>query len=323
MPNPLVSSVHVDAALTGMSVAYLQDQRNFVARRVFPVVNVQHRSDKYFVYNQADFLRDSVQLRAAGTESAAADYRLSTATYTAERYALHKDIADEIRFNADEAIDPERDATEFLMQKMLIHEDRKFAQDFMKTGVWDNNKNGSTADFTQFTVSSTDIVSTMDGWGDTIHRGTGKRPNTLVLSRDVYSVFKNNATILESIKYTQRGIATPELLAELFNLDQVIVCDSVYNTAAEGQTAAYDFAVGEDSSFPNSGLLCYVNPNPSILAPSAGYSFVWTPYADAAGGAVMKSFYMDQLASDRIEAEMYWDQKAVSSACALFFYNAV
>lgn len=323
MPNPLVSSVHVDAALTGMSVAYLQDQRNFVARRVFPVVNVQHRSDKYFIYNQADFLRDSVQLRAAGTESAAADYRLSTATYTAERYALHKDIADEIRFNADEAIDPERDATEFLMQKMLIHEDRKFAQDFMKTGVWDNNKNGSTSDFTQFTVSSTDIVSTMDGWGDIIHRGTGKRPNTLVLSRDVYSVFKNNATILESIKYTQRGIATPELLAELFNLDQVIVCDSVYNTAAEGQTASYDFAVGEDSSFPNSGLLCYVNPNPSILAPSAGYSFVWTPYADAAGGAVMKSFYMDQLASDRIEAEMYWDQKAVSSACALFFYNAV
>ena len=323
MPNPLVSSVHVDAALTGMSVAYLQDQRNFVARRVFPVVNVQHRSDKYFVYNQADFLRDSVQLRAAGAESAAADYRLSTATYTAERYALHKDIADEIRFNADEAIDPERDATEFLMQKMLIHEDRKFAQDFMKTGVWDNNKNGSTSDFTQFTVSSTDIVSTMDGWGDIIHRGTGKRPNTLVLSRDVYSVFKNNATILESIKYTQRGIATPELLAELFNLDQVIVCDSVYNTAAEGQTASYEFAVGEDSSFPNSGLLCYVNPNPSILAPSAGYSFVWTPYADAAGGAVMKSFYMDQLASDRIEAEMYWDQKVVSSACGLFFYNAV
>ena len=72
-----------------------------------------------------------------------------------------------------------------------------------------------------------------------------------------------------------------------------------------------------------SGLLAYVNPTPSILQPTAGYTFSWNPYADAAGGALIKSFYMDQLASDRVEAEMYWDQKAVSSSCGLFFYDAI
>ena len=319
MPNPLVGSVHVDAALSNMSVAYVQDKGVFAARRMFPVVPVQHRSDKYYVYNQSDFLRDEVQARAAGTESAGAGYRLTTETYTAERYALHQMISDELLFNADPAIDPERDAVEFITQKMLIHEDRKFDADFMQAGsAWGTKKNGSTSDFTQFTVSSTDIISTIDSFSDEVQKKTGKRPNKLLLSRDVYSVFKNNATILESIKYTQRGIVTPDLLAALFGLSEVIVADSIHESAAEGGTSSLAYNIGGGK-----GLLAYVAPTPSLLTPSAGYTFSWSPFSDAAGGATIKNFRMDELSADRIEGEAYWDQKAVSTDCGLFFYNAI
>mgnify|MGYP001590530490 CR=1 FL=1 len=323
MSNPLVNQVHVDAALSQMSVAYIQNASNFVARKMFPVLPVQYRSDKYFVYSQADFLRDEAQIRAAGVESAGSEYALTTATYTAERYALHKDIADEVRFNADPAIDPERDAVEFLAQKMLIHEDRKFAADFMKTGVWGTDRQGGGVNFANWTVATTDIIAQIDAWGDTIQKATGNRPNKLLLSRDVYAVVKNNATILESIKYTQTGVITQQLLANLLGLDEVVVADGLYNSAAAGAAASYKYAIGEDAGVGQSGLLAYVNPTPSILQPTAGYTFSWNPYADAAGGALIKSFYMDQLASDRVEAEMYWDQKAVSASCGLFFYDAI
>ncbi len=323
MSNPLVNQVHVDAALSQMSVAYIQNANNFVARKMFPVLPVQYRSDKYFVYSQADFLRDEAQIRAAGVESAGSEYALTTATYTAERYALHKDIADAVRFNADPAIDPERDAVEFLAQKMLIHEDRKFAADFMKTGVWGTDRQGGGVNFANWTVATTDIIAQIDAWGDTIQKATGNRPNKLLLSRDVYAVVKNNATILESIKYTQTGVITQQLLANLLGLDEVVVADGLYNSAAAGAAASYKYAIGEDAGVGQSGLLAYVNPTPSILQPTAGYTFSWNPYADAAGGALIKSFYMDQLASDRVEAEMYWDQKAVSASCGLFFYDAI
>jgi len=323
MPNPLVSSVHVDAALTNMSVAYIQATNNYSARRMFPVLPVVHRSDQYFLYNQSDFLRDDVQVRAAGAESAGTGYRLTTATYTAARYALHQDIADEIRYNADPAIDPERDSIEFLSQKMLIHEDRKFATDMMTTGVWDTDRQGGGVNFASWTVTTNNIVAQVDAWGDIIQKATGNRPNKMLLSRDVYAVVKNNSTILDSIRYTQTGILTPDLLASLFGLDEVVVANAVYNTANEGAAASYDFAIGEDAGVTNSGLLAYVNPSPSLLAPTAGYTFSWTPFADAAGGALVKSFYMDQLAADRIEAEMFFDQKVVSSSCGLFFYDAV
>lgn len=324
MPNPLVSSVHIDSALTSMSVAYVQERATSVARAVMPVVNVNHRSDKYFTYNKADFMRDEARLRAPGTESAGSDYRMGSATYTCERYALHKDVADEIRLNADPAVDPERDATEFLTQKMLIREDRAFAADFMKTGVWDNDKNGAGGDFTQWSVTSTTIASDVRNWSDTVQKATGYRPNTLCVGADVWTVMINNGTLLDRIRYTERGILTTDLVAALLGLDKIVVADTVYESAAEGATSAMAYAIGDSTAtYPECGLLTYTNPTPSVLKPSAGYTFSWSPFADAQGGAVMKSFPMVEKSADRIEAEMYWDQKAVSSSCGLFFYNAI
>ena len=89
MPQPTSTDVHVDAILTNMSVAYMQEAYAFVAARAFPTVNVNKQTDKYFTYSQADFFRDQVQRRADGTESAGTGYSLSTATYACDVYALH------------------------------------------------------------------------------------------------------------------------------------------------------------------------------------------------------------------------------------------
>ena len=70
MPQPNINSVHVDAILTNISVAYLQNQDNFIADKVFPVIPVDKKSDKYFTYTKNDWFRDEAQRRAPGTESA-------------------------------------------------------------------------------------------------------------------------------------------------------------------------------------------------------------------------------------------------------------
>ena len=94
-----------------MSVAYMQESYAFVASKVFPQINVNKQSDSYFVYSQADFFRDQVQPRADGTESAGTGYSLSTATYSATNYALHKDIGHLTLANSDSPLDPLGDAT--------------------------------------------------------------------------------------------------------------------------------------------------------------------------------------------------------------------
>ena len=56
MPQPTLSDIHVDSALTDFSVAYFQDAGRFAAPNVFPIVNVPQRSGKYFVYDRAELL---------------------------------------------------------------------------------------------------------------------------------------------------------------------------------------------------------------------------------------------------------------------------
>ena len=55
MPNPTRSDVHVNAPLTNVSIAYVQDNNKFISSKVFPLVNVPKQSDLYFTYDQGDF----------------------------------------------------------------------------------------------------------------------------------------------------------------------------------------------------------------------------------------------------------------------------
>src|SRR4051794_35076494 len=102
MSQPTNNDVHVNVPLSNFSLMFEQDGEGFVAEQVFPGVPVDHQSNTYYKYNRGDFNRNTVKIRAAGTESAGDGYNVSaTDTYFAPVYALHKDIPDQVRNNAD------------------------------------------------------------------------------------------------------------------------------------------------------------------------------------------------------------------------------
>ena len=136
MAQPTANDVHIDAILTNISVAYIQDQNAFVASKVFPTIPVEKQSDKYFVYTKGDWFRDEAQLRAPATESAGSGYNLTTATYNTQVYAFHKDVDDQVRANADNPLNPDRDATAFITQRMLLRQEIQWASEFFTTGIW-------------------------------------------------------------------------------------------------------------------------------------------------------------------------------------------
>ena len=69
-----------------------------------------------------------------------------------------------------------------------------------------------------------------------------------------------------------------------------------------------------------SALLVYAPAVPSIMTPSAGYIFSWTgAYGATPQGARVKRFRMEQLAADRIEADMSYDMKVVAADMGAFF----
>jgi hypothetical protein len=314
MPQPTQSQVHVDAILTNMSVAYMNEMDSFVASRVFPTVNVQKQSDLYFTYTQADFYRDQAKVRADGTESAGSGYGLSTDTYSSQVYALHKDIGDQVRANSDAPLDPDMDATRFLSHQMMIRQERNWASSFFTTGVWDTDSTPSTL----WSASGSDPIGNIETGKNTILSDTGYLANTLVLSYNTYSVLKNHPDFVDRFKYTSADSIGPDLMARILEVDNVFVMKGVYNSAAEGASSSFAQIGDKDA------LLCYVAPQAGLMTASAGYNFVWTGVGGGLGTSTAVSrFRMDHLRSDRLEIESAWDFKVVGSPLGYFFSNAV
>lgn len=324
---PTKAQAHIDRALTNISVAYMQDESSFIADKVFPRIPVKKQSDVYFVYNKGDFFRDEARVRGGASESVGGEYGVEAANpYYCKLHAFHKDVTEQDRANYDEPLDADEDATDFVTQKMLIRREVEWASKYFAPAVWTTQVQGVPAtpgagQTLQWDVATSDPISTINNQAVLMASQTGFKPNKLVLSPFVFYALKNHEDILDRIKYTQKGIVTTDLLATLFEVDQVHVAWGVVNAANQGAAVDdIDFIMGKHA------LLCYANPRPAIKKPSAGYIFTWTGLlgSGAYGNRIVR-LPMDMLGlgTERIEGEVAFDAKVIAQDLGVFFKDIV
>lgn len=323
---PTRQQIHIDRALTTISIKYTQDAAVFIADKVFPMVPVMKQSDRYFKYLRDDWFRDDAQERAPGTESAGGDYEIdNTPTYFCRKYAYHKDVFEEDRVNADDPLTPDIDATDFVTDKLLLRREIHWANTFFKTGVWAHENLGvdaspSGAQVLRWNDANSTPMEDITEEASKIQEMTGKRPNKLVIGQRVFDSLKHHPDILDRIKYTQRGILTTDLLAALFDVEQVLIAGAIKNGANKGQDVDMEFIFGK------SALLCYTTARPSLKSATAGYIFAWKGLkgANAIGGRVSRiPVPLLGEGTERIEGEMAWDMKVVASDMGSFFNSVV
>lgn len=311
------ADVHVDAILTNMSIAYIQEQTSFVARRVFAEVPVAKQSDKYFVYTKNDWFRDEVKKRGPGTESAGGSLTLSTDSYFADVWATHIDVDEQTRANADSPLAPNADATELVTQRMLLRREREFMGTYFTSGVWGTTKTGGT-DFARWDDAASDPEKDISDGKVAILGTTGFMPNVLLVSFSVHEALKRHPLIKDRFKHVSSESITEQMIARFFEIDDYVVSRAIYATNVEGGTAAYDFTAGKHA------LLCYRNPSPGLRKPSAGYIMNWTGLIGSGGNGVrIKRIPLPQLESERIEGQSAFDHKLVSSDLGYFFDGAI
>ncbi|MFH0902137.1 MAG: major capsid protein [Pseudomonadota bacterium] len=322
MPQPTSSMVHVNRPLTNISVAYMQAAVNFIADRVFPIVPVAKQSDRYFKYARDDWYRDEAKVRAPASESAGSGFEIdNTPTYFCPVTAFHKDVDDQLRANADPPIDPDRDATQFVSQKLLLKREVDWAGAFFAASVWAGSTTAADlvggVDFVQWGDNDSTPIEDISAQIIHVASKTGFKPNKFVCSPKVMNALKQHPSILDRVKYTQKGVVTADLIAGLLGVEEVLEAWGVKNSAAENGTESTDFIVGANA------MLCYAAPSPSILAPSAGYTFTWTGLlGSGAYGNLIKKFRREELEADRIEGEMAYDHVVVASELGVYFSGA-
>ncbi|MGH3266859.1 MAG: hypothetical protein ACRDNS_33320, partial [Trebonia sp.] len=298
MPQPAAAQLHVDHLLTDMAVAWRQDQQNFVADKVFPMVPVKHMSNKYAYYQLGTFYRSGqMEPRAPGNEPQEAGYELTTKSYVCTEWSLQTTIDDTVRDNADAPLDPDLAAMRFLNTQSMIQRDTLWSQAFFATGVWgETDQVGVTGtagsnEFVQFDQSSATPIETIRGQARQMQSQTGYLPNVAVFGPMAYEGTLLSSEVADRVKYTQTAgsyFSNPQqALADILGVEKILVAAGVSNTAAENQPDSVDFIAN-----PRGILLAYAAPAPTITDPSAGYTFAWTGLipgvSNAFGGAILR-----------------------------------
>lgn len=325
--NPTGSDRHVSTPLTAISIAYAQDAADFVARRVFPVVQSKKQYDRFYVFDRADLQRVMMAKRAPSTESQGVDFRLSNSPFSCDVFSLHKDIDEQDRSNADEVFNLDAEATEFLTQQALLREEYDFSQRYLVTGVWGNELAGVASgatpgtSFLQWNDGSSTPIEDIRGAKTTIKRETGIKANKLVITEPVWNQLVDHPSIIDRVKYGA-GPSTPAIvqrqaLAQLLELDEIMVMGGVINSAAEGQAISSDFIGGK------SALLVHTPSKPGRMIPAAGYTFAWQGYLGGTLPTRIKRYYMAQINSDRVEIDSAYVQQITGADLGFLFRTAV
>ena len=333
--QPGKASVHINRPLTNMSLAMMQKTEKFIADKIFPRLPVSKQSDMFFTYDRGEFNRDEMQRRADAAESAGATYELGNDSYLCHVWALHRDIGWQLRANADNPINLDREAMEFLTLKGMIRREREWVSNFLVANVWTHRIVGATTKTDDSDFSTTHAVNNKKAyWNlpasepiedvetacDAVEENTGFRPNKLACGKRVYSALKNHPDIIGRLNSGQTpggpAMSTRQRLAQIFDLDEVMVGSAIYNSAASGAADAHSYIFGKHA------LLAYVPPSPGVMTAAAGYTVEWTGLTGSGGLAIEKWYNQDRKA-DRIELNTAFQQKRMAADLALWFDSIV
>lgn len=313
MPHP--NEVHIDAALTNVSVAYRNPA--FIADELAPVVPVRKQSDKYFIYDAArESFRATDDRRAPGAEANEVNFSLSSDSYYAEDHALVSAVPDEERENADPAIQPNIDRTEFLRAKIDLNKEIELAALLTSTSVI--TQSTTLAGTSQWSdLDDSDPIAAIEAQKATIMSAVQALPNVLVLPYEVYSVLRLHPKVIERVAYGSVGAVNEQILAQVFDVERVLVPRGFKNTAREGQAASLSSIWGKHA------LLCHVPSRPALKQVALAYSFAWTGAPGSLGGHRVEVWREERRKADVVRVQRYYDQKVIAPGAAYLWKNAV
>jgi len=299
--NPTGSgNQHLDVALTNISVGWSNE--GLVAERLFPTVQVRKQSDKYYTFGREAWLPEAGDFRAPGTEAhEIPGLAVSLDTYYAQEHALQIAVTDEERENVDSPMAPDRDGTELVTSKIILGRE-KLMHDLV-------------TDPTQYATDMTVTLSGTAQWNDytnsdpigdfkdgrhNMHAHVFMEPNTAIVPYQVMSVLEDHPDFIERIKYSERAILSPELIAAVVGLPNIIVPGTGIASSA---SLVPGYLWGKDV------LLAWVPPRAGLKIPAFAYEFVWG-YGGNTPQAVDR-WREDKRKSDIVRVSRRYDLKLV------------
>lgn len=282
-----------DPLLTEIARDY--EPQDYVATTLMPTFEINSQSGTYYKWER-DNTRIADTERAPHSETNEVPPRQwEEAGLFAQEHSLKELVPFSEIENAVAGQDPIDNAAQHVRDLVMVGAEKGTADLLRDETVITQYTELTSTDKWSDAANSTPIEDVNTG-KDAVEAAIGYEPNTLVLSRDAFNALKVNESINERLKYTMPDTATKDLLATIFDVDNVVVARSQYNTAAPGQDPNMVNIWGTDA------FLAYVDPDPrGKKTVSLGFHFTWQDHLaeqweskDPKGQYVRDTWYYDR-----------------------------
>ena len=271
----------IDPILTNVARGYRNDA--LIGMNLFPSVSVVPRGGKIVRFGKEAFMTYNSG-RAPGAATKRIQIGYSSGSYALESFSLEGLVPYELMQEA--AAVPHIDlgsgavrTVQDIIALRLEQAQAALATNAATYAVANKTTLSGTSQWSDFTSGVSDPVKDIEAAKEAIRAAVGKRPNTVVMGAVVASKLRQHPKIIDRIKYTGRDVPTPELLAQLFGVRQVLVGDAVQATDAGAFSDVWGkFVV---VAYTEMGSLADLGrPSYGYTYRLGGYPIVEQPYQD-------------------------------------------
>jgi len=267
--KPTKNDMHLDKLLTNLLIGY--SNKSYIYQDLSPIINTNGReTDTYATYPLADWFRNTAEVAAPSGPVPLGGFSVSSDSFKTHLYIQGTSLADDDVRNANEIHKARvrKNKARWCLDRIQMRMDVDLAAVVDINGVW-GTTNTTATDWDDYDNSTP--VEDIDTAIDTIQLATAQVPNVFQTNRPVWTKLKRNPEMLDLLGANERAFITPDLLAGQFDLGKVVISNSLYNSAKEGQDAVMERIWGDNA------LLLYVTTTPSEEEATAAYTFQAEP----------------------------------------------
>ena len=303
--------LYLDQALTDVSNAWFNDDKDFIADQLFPEVLVKKPTFKVGKYGKDGLRLPSSTLRTG--ESSALRVNLTRGFEDIgplQEHSLSDFVTREDYELTDSPFEPESDAVENMNSIMALVDEKDLATQLTDTSIVTQNT----------TLSGTDQWSdyeNSDPLADIAEAAAAAKFidfNTIAMGKEVWISLTQHPVLLDRLKWSERGVVTEEAFLSLvapFGISKLLIGKAKENTGKEGVADSISTIWGKNV------ILAFVQPKPGRKKVNGGYKFRLTN-----GRSVQREEQIDPNGTKIVSTD-YYGHFLLSTDCFYLIKNVV
>jgi len=311
-PSPSTALQRPDLGATMEQIDLDASRSGFVGLRLMPVAEVAQQSANIGKIPVAELLRDADTRRASTGGYSRSDFQFGEYFYATDDHGHEVPIDDRLKKIYRRYFDAEVVATKRARDVVLRGHEKRVCTKLVATGSFTNAAAGTIWS----THASADPVADILTRKLAVRAACGIVPNVVAMDWEAFQHARECESILDRLKYA--GFQNPEaskitaaVLAQVFDVDEVIVAGGQRNSAARNETQSLTMTSLWTKTVVGVGVRAM---SMDLQEPSVGRTFHWSEDGSDIGTTI-ETYRDETTRGDIVRARFDVDERVHYSEC--------